>query len=375
MIKEKKIKSMRRLWDALNKKDKLGFISFLEKGAKWADEEFHWTGIRFVDRMTERFREYGKVEFYYADILEIGCGIGRFMKPLACIFKTVYGVDISKKMLKTAKKYCAGMPNITTHLNDGFSLDFLEDNTFDYCVSAGVFQHITHIDVITGYIREAIRVLKPGGLFLFQFEANRTRRIGHGTLGARITAGDLDRGLRGEPFTIREVSSDPKDPIRNMVIVIEKTDPLHSSADIAREFKTFKMIERRWLIGVYDDVTTRTSMHKRLERTPYPLTFYDNDADILDRLTADGVDKVGIWGAGLTCEFLLERLSDTSIRVDAIYDSTKTGTFKGYRLKNPSEVEIPVEIPVIIASSRPIEALSPVVEQLRSRGITYYHFK
>lgn len=375
MTEEKKIKRMRRLWDALNKKDKLGFISFLEKGAKWADEEFHWTGIRFVDRMMERFRDYGEVEFYNAVILEIGCGVGRFVKPLACLFKRVCGVDISKRMLKTAKKYCAGMPNVTFRLNDGYSLDFLEDNTFDYCVSAGVFQHITHIEVIIGYIREAIRVLKPGGLFLFQFEGNRTNRIGHKYFGARITAGDLNRGLEREPFTIREVSVDPKDPIRNVVIVIRKTDSLHPSPETARDFQAFKMIERRWLSGVYDDVTTQTSMHKRLQKEPLPLTFYDTDVDIVEQLIADRVDKVGIWGAGLTCELLLERVKDTSITVDSIYDSTKTGSFNGYRLKNPSEVELPVEIPVIIASSRPIEALSPVVEKLKSRGIAYYHFK
>ncbi len=31
-------------------------------------------------------------------------------------------------------------------------------------------EHITDIDVILSYIKEALRVLKPGGLFLFQFE-------------------------------------------------------------------------------------------------------------------------------------------------------------------------------------------------------------
>jgi hypothetical protein len=76
----------------------------------------------------------------------------------------------------------------------------------------------------------------------------------------------------------------------------------------------------------------------------------------------------------LTCELLLECLNDASIKVDSIYDSTKGGTFKGYPLKNPSTGEMPADIPIIIASSRPIEDLSPVVEQLESRGITWYHF-
>lgn len=271
----KHVNAMRDLWNSLNRKSKLGYISHLQAGQEWDPAEFHLTGIRFVDRMTERILDYGEVEPSQATILEIGCGVGRFLKPLSCRFKELCGVDISEEMLKTAKDYCACLPNITYKLNDGKSLNEIHNESFDYCVSAGVFQHITDIKVILSYIREALRILKPGGLFLFQFEGNRTEVVGRGQVGAKITARYLDEGLSGSSFKIREVSIDPTDKVRNTVIVIQKPHMNESSDDSAKSFQRFQMTERRWMSGVYDDIKTKTSMHERQAQAELRLTFYD----------------------------------------------------------------------------------------------------
>jgi predicted dehydrogenase/ubiquinone/menaquinone biosynthesis C-methylase UbiE len=272
--KETKIEEMRTLWNSLSKKSKLGFISHLQQGASWNLQEFHLAGIRFVNQMTDRFKDYGEVELSYASILEIGCGVGRFVKPLACHFKQVVGVDISTEMINVAKENCVCLPNVSFALTDGTSLKEFDDNSFDYCVSAGVFQHITHIEVIVSYIKEAIRILRPGGLFLFQFEGNKMEPVGHGQIGARITARDLDTGLKGLPYKICEVSIDPNDPIRNVVIVIQKLNPEETTSN-DYSFKDYKMLERRWLSGVYDDINTKTTMHEKLKEKPRLLTFYD----------------------------------------------------------------------------------------------------
>lgn len=273
--KEEKLGEMRKLWNELSRKSKLGFVSHLQEGATWDIQEFHLAGIRFVDRMVNRFEDYGNVELSCASILEIGCGVGRFVKPLACRFKYVCGVDISEEMIKVAEDNCSCLPNVTLIVNDGTSLKELVDNSFDYCVGAGVFQHITHIEVIIGYIQEAIRVLKPGGVFLFQFEGNKTEPIGRGAIGARITARDLDAGLNDLPYKIREVSVDPADPVRNVVIVIQKLEPGEVTAEANSSFRKHKMTERRWLSGVYDDIRTKTRVHERLKEEPRRLTFYD----------------------------------------------------------------------------------------------------
>jgi len=101
-------------------------------------------------------------------ILEIGCGIGRLLKPFASQFAQVYGVDVSPEMIERSKEYTKDTPNITTWANDGSSLHPLEDNSIDYVFSYITFQHIPFATVIETYIRETLRVLKPGGIFQFQ---------------------------------------------------------------------------------------------------------------------------------------------------------------------------------------------------------------
>lgn len=253
---------MRWLWNVLSLKSRLGYISHLQAGQHWDPAEFHLTGVRFVERMMERLLEYGSKEPSAATVLEVGCGVGRFMKPLACRFKRVIGIDISRVMLSRARRYCASLPNITYILNDGASIP-VPDASVDYCVSAGVFQHIIDAEVTLNYVREALRVLIPGGLLLFQFEGNRTAAVGRAQTGARISAALLDAGLADTNYRIREISIDPKDAVRNVVIVLEKCAAGTTVAAEQRSFSQWPMSERRWVSGVYDDVTTRTQMHAR----------------------------------------------------------------------------------------------------------------
>jgi len=274
-IRTEMVKEMRRNWNYLSSKSRLGFISHVQEGEVWDDLEFHLTGIRFVERMMERFQDYWSVEPSCASILEIGCGVGRFAKPLACRFKHVVGVDISTKMIEVAWEYCSGLPNVFFGINNGFSLGEFNDSSFEYCVSCGVFQHITDLNVIMNYICEAIRILKPGGIFLFQFEGNKEDPVGHETCGARITAKELDAALQDQPYRIREVSIDPTDPVRNIVIVLQKTFHGEITMETERSFQLFRMSERRWISGVYDDIKTKTVAHRRLKEPQKRLTFYD----------------------------------------------------------------------------------------------------
>jgi SAM-dependent methyltransferase len=270
----KSIKRMQNRWNLFSRKSVFYLVSHLQPDQTWDPAEFHLSGIRFADRMCERFVDYGLVELSQASLLEIGCGIGRFLKPLACRFKHVYGLDFSKRMLKAAKKYCACLPNISFQINDGKTLENVANDSIDYCVSAGVFQHIDNIDVIISYIKEALRVLKPGGVFLFQFEGNRTEKIDEKYKGARINAAVLDLKLSEDSFRIREISVDPDDAIKNVVIVLQKPIDQDESQKERDSFAKWPIIERRWLSGVYDDILTKTSMHER-QKNPMRLTFHD----------------------------------------------------------------------------------------------------
>lgn len=268
------VDTMRERWNEQGKANK-DYVAFLQQGATWDEAEFHKVGVRFAERMMERFIAYGSVTPSYAHMLEIGCGVGRLLKPLAARFDTVTGVDISEEMLRHAAEYCACMPNIRLILNDGHTLKEIADESMDYVGSAGVFQHIIDFTVIAGYITEALRVLKPGGVFVFQCVGSYKEWEGAGNRGAKITAGRLDSALVGQPYRIRELSADPNNPLHSLVIVLEKVPASTVVPEVERSFRQFPLTEQLWWTGVYDDITTRTRMHEQIAEGRRPLTFYD----------------------------------------------------------------------------------------------------
>ncbi len=106
--------------------------------------------------------------------LDLGCGVGRLTVPfqLNCLDsqwgekdKVVYGLDISPKMIEIARARSNGRPSFV--LGDGRTVPFISAN-FDYVYSMLLFQHLP-LEAVLGYIEETARVLKPGGMFRFQF--------------------------------------------------------------------------------------------------------------------------------------------------------------------------------------------------------------
>lgn len=99
-------------------------------------------------------------------VVEIGCGIGRLTTPLAERFPhaTFHGYDISFSILGHAP----AAPNVFYEVNDGRNLPIPQGFEVDAVYSMLVFQHID-ADGIESYIKEAGRVLRLGGVFVFQF--------------------------------------------------------------------------------------------------------------------------------------------------------------------------------------------------------------
>lgn len=91
------------------------------------------------------------------NLLEIGCGTGRGVGVLAPSVSNYTGVDKNEPLMT---KLSADYPNFT--FIDMFlpPLKGLADNTFDFVVT---FQVIEHIEPDAEFIKEAHRVLKPGG--------------------------------------------------------------------------------------------------------------------------------------------------------------------------------------------------------------------
>lgn len=141
-------------------------------------------------------------------VLEIGCGMGRLLRPLAPRVARVVGVDLSEEMLRRAREHCAALPNVELHLTDG-GLDFLADSTFDFVFSHIVFQHLPRKAYAERYFREAFRLLVPGGIFRVQVDGRSRqvfrRWIADSWSGVVFSAGELSRRLERRGFQVTEI--------------------------------------------------------------------------------------------------------------------------------------------------------------------------
>ncbi|MCP4705142.1 MAG: class I SAM-dependent methyltransferase [candidate division Zixibacteria bacterium] len=98
-------------------------------------------------------------------VLELGCGYGRVLKPLAQKAQTVFGIDSSQANIVSAKKYLSGFDNIQLHTMNASELAF-EKNCFNkvICIQNGISAF--HVDP-EKLINETLRVLKPEGSAFF----------------------------------------------------------------------------------------------------------------------------------------------------------------------------------------------------------------
>ena len=104
-------------------------------------------------------------------VLDMPCGTGRMSIPLAQAGATVAGVDISERMLEKAR---ANTPesvkdHFTLRAASGRSLPF-DDDTFDVVTSFKFF-HLIDDDQKRLFLDEMLRVTKPGGRLLLEFNS------------------------------------------------------------------------------------------------------------------------------------------------------------------------------------------------------------
>ncbi|WP_448211581.1 malonyl-ACP O-methyltransferase BioC [Colwellia sp. MEBiC06753] len=94
-------------------------------------------------------------------VIDLGCGTGFFTELLASQYQQVIGVDISSKMLSFCKTNRTGVTTLVA--GDAYHLPFA-DNSIDVIYSNLVIQWCHPLDQA---LTEIMRVLKPGGLFVF----------------------------------------------------------------------------------------------------------------------------------------------------------------------------------------------------------------
>ena len=98
------------------------------------------------------------------DIIEYGCGTGRFTTRLAKNAKTIIASDISLESLRILQNKILdkNLTNIALVHADGVQLNFIE-NSFDIALSLQVLEHIPHKWQRTKLYNSIYKILRPGG--------------------------------------------------------------------------------------------------------------------------------------------------------------------------------------------------------------------
>lgn len=182
---------MQRDWNERAREDAHFYVAF---GRKDQDpEEFFATAAEVVKGLEHELRRLpAGMNRRARRALEIGCGPGRLMRPMSNHFGEVHGVDVSDEMIGRARANLASVPHAHPHHGSGADLAQFADDSFDFVYSYAVFQHIPSRDVVMSYLREAHRVLKPGGILRAQINGlDPTAKTYDTWSGIRISAEEV----------------------------------------------------------------------------------------------------------------------------------------------------------------------------------------
>jgi ubiquinone/menaquinone biosynthesis C-methylase UbiE len=161
-------------WQAVAADPKLANVAYHDWEADRYDDKwsisFDERCIRYARELFERVA--GRDGWPYPTALEVGAGTGFFVLNLhqAGVLRQPHVTDISPGMVATAKRNAGKIGiDIAGQVADAEQLPFA-DASFDLVVGHAVLHHLPDVEQA---LREALRVLKPGGRFVFAGEPTR----------------------------------------------------------------------------------------------------------------------------------------------------------------------------------------------------------
>jgi len=189
-------------WDEFGKTDPLWAILTNPgtEGGKWNLNEFFALGRQEIAGVFERAKPYG-LPLRREAALDFGCGVGRLTQALCGWFERACGVDIAPSMIELARRYNQYGGRCEYFQNSRADLSIFADNSFDLIYSKIALQH-AEPRYSAAYIREFARILRSGGLMVFQIPDRKKQPEIRGGCGPMPNGGFRAR-LTGYPAAIQ----------------------------------------------------------------------------------------------------------------------------------------------------------------------------
>ncbi|MBD2701395.1 class I SAM-dependent methyltransferase [Spirosoma sp. BT702] len=178
------------------------------------------------------------------NVLEIGCGWGRGLELLTKAADHYTGIDKNEALIKALGE---AYPDATFIAANIPPLSGLADNTFDFIVTFQVIEHIENDDL---FIREAHRVLKPGGKLL-------------------LTTVNKTFSLTRNPWHVREYVADELRKLMSRYFAKVDTKGIHGNEKVMTYYEQNKESVKK--LTRFDIFNLQYRLPRRLLQVPYEL--------------------------------------------------------------------------------------------------------
>lgn len=178
------------------------------------------------------------------NVLEIGCGWGRGLELLTKAADHYTGIDKNEQLIASLSQ---AYPEATFVAASIPPLTGLADNTFDYIVTFQVIEHIENDDL---FIKEAHRVLKPGGKLL-------------------LTTVNKTFSLTRNPWHVREYDAGGLKALMNRYFATLETRGIHGNDKVMTYYEQNKASVKK--LTRFDIFNLQYRLPRRLLQVPYDL--------------------------------------------------------------------------------------------------------
>lgn len=195
-------------------------------------------------------------QMVHGNVLEIGCGWGRGLELLTQAADHYTGIDKNADLIQSLQREYPQSTFIAANIPP---LNHLADNTFDFIVTFQVIEHIDNDDL---FIKEAHRVLKPGGKLLLT-TVNKTFSLTRNPWHVREYVADELRALMGRYFPVIETRG-----IHGNDKVMTYYEQNKKSVERFTRWDIFKLQYRlpRRLLQVPYDIANRMNRNRLLQQ-------------------------------------------------------------------------------------------------------------